>query len=390
MTTQTPTYRVIVNGVQPGKDPERVRAEAARLFRIDESKAGALIKGRRVVKKGLERQKAQAFEQRLAGIGLVVELEEQVSVAAAAGMGLALEPLEEPARDSQQAEDAQEALEAQKEQGTHSVTCPKCSLVQAASHDKCIGCGFSLASLRRKPAAPVAEQDNAAPPRRAPMLESGTALPGQAMAAAGGTALLGALAWSFIAIKSGYEFGLLAWGIGAGIGIAASMAGGRGNGSATLCAVLALFSLLGGKYLIAAGMEEEMMAMFSDAEVEQELYPVYEEHLADARAYRDVTGEASLRRFMVEREYTFASRPQDVDDYEIELFRELNEPMLLSMAANEPSYEEWRAETFDVMMNTIGVPLLFLFSFGLMDILFFILGIGTAWQLGRGVDIASG
>lgn len=382
MSTQAPSYRVIVNGVQPGEDADRVRAEAVRLFRIDESKANALINGRRVVKKDLEREKAQVYQKRLAGIGLRVELEKQVPDATAAGTGLALEPVQEPTRDTRE----------QNDQATHTVSCPQCSLEQPASHDQCSGCGFSLASWRRDPAKAVDDSSDvsARPTEHASMMEGGDSLPGRAIAAAGGAAILGAIVWSVVAIKSGYEFGLLAWGIGAGIGIAAALTGGRGKGSAAVCAVLALVSLLGGKYMIVAGLQDEMMEMFNAVEVEQELYPIYEEYMADARVYRDVTDEASLRRFMVEREYAFASRPQDVDDEEIELFREFDEPMLLSMAANEPDFDEWRTETYDEVMNTVGSSMLFFSSFGLMDILFFALGIGTAWKLGLGEDLAAG
>ncbi len=79
-----------------------------------------------------------------------------------------------------------------------------------------------------------------------------TQLPPIALAAAGGVALAGALAWGFMISSAGYELGWLAWGIGAAIGYACRQMGGRGMGAALICGALAVVSIFAGKYIGAS------------------------------------------------------------------------------------------------------------------------------------------
>ncbi len=63
-------------------------------------------------------------------------------------------------------------------------------------------------------------------------------LNGKVIGAALGTAILGAVVWAGIVIKTEYEIGWLAWGIGALIGFGTVKAGGSGMRPAVLAAVL--------------------------------------------------------------------------------------------------------------------------------------------------------
>ncbi|MEM6513504.1 MAG: hypothetical protein AAF660_10865, partial [Pseudomonadota bacterium] len=115
---------------------------------------------------------------------------------------------------------------------------------------------------------------------------------------------------------------------------------------------------------------------------EDELYAYYEEDVANAQAYVNGSGSDDfVRRFMAERGFSEHSDPYDISAAELADFREYTEPWLRETAASSPDFEEWNKK----FMGEIGdlSPWSIMFqTFGLLDILFAFLGIGTAYRLG--------
>ena len=83
---------------------------------------------------------------------------------------------------------------------------------------------------------------------------------------------------------------------------------------------------------------------------------------------------------MVERGYTFATDAASVSDAELADFREYVEPELLAMAENPPSFEEWQAGSMQ-SLEDLSPWAMMMEDFGILDILFIFLGIGTAFRL---------
>ena len=108
--------------------------------------------------------------------------------------------------------------------------------------------------------------------------------------------------------------------------------------------------------------------------------------MEDARLFAAGSGsEVFIRRFMVERGYSYATNPANVSDDELDDFRTYVVPELRRMAANPPSFEEWQADGLE-NIEDISPWTLMAEDFGLLDILFMALGVGTAFRLGSQWD----
>ena len=87
---------------------------------------------------------------------------------------------------------------------------------------------------------------------------------GKALIAASVVAVLGALVWGWLISAIEIEIGWLAWGIGWGIGFAFYKLGGAGTAGVLACGALALASMLGGKYLGASMLIDQMSEKMGD------------------------------------------------------------------------------------------------------------------------------
>ena len=204
----------------------------------------------------------------------------------------------------------------------------------------------------------------------------------KALAAAAVVAVIGAFLWRFVAMTTEYEFGLLAWVIGGAVGFAAGSLGARGLGSGIACGILALLAILGGKYLIIQTMQEEFAAL-ADEFQEEVMQEYYTAELASARVYvEQVESDADLRDFMVEHEYTDAWTANDVSDEELDVFRE-DVDSRLQWLATEPTFDEWLADLTGIVADASTIEIM-REDFGLVDLVFLVLGVGTAFRLGTG------
>lgn len=140
---------------------------------------------------------------------------------------------------------------------------------------------------------------------------------------------------------------------------------------------------MGGKYMAAGAFQEQAAEMILEMQGgEDGLMPLYEEIMDDAEVYAaQVSDDASLREFMVDHSYSEAWEYADVSDEEIEDFKEFTGPELAGFAINPPTYKAWAGSAFDEI-GEISTAGLMMEGFGILDVLFLILGVGSAYRLG--------
>jgi hypothetical protein len=152
-----------------------------------------------------------------------------------------------------------------------------------------------------------------------------------------------------------------------------------------ICAVLALVAIFFGKYVsMKMLIEKEAEKISAQMVTRQE----YEDYLNEARAYHRVNTDEQLRAFMIDYEYTDSRSPEMITQEEMDTFREESAPQLHETVQNPPGYEEWKAEKeamFNSFMAIMGEDMVMdavIENLGLWDILFVLLGIGTAFKVG--------
>lgn len=192
-------------------------------------------------------------------------------------------------------------------------------------------------------------------------------------------AVAGAAVWAGVAILTKHEVGWVAWGIGALVGGAAAWAGARGSASGAICAALALVAIFGGKvfamrHLVLKEVREKYLTR-----------SMYEESVDDARDLAALASDDDHPAFMVQHRYTEASTADAVSARELVDFRNNTVPMLRRLHAEGWDYDRWVSEAtadFDFVQAAKD-------ELGPIDIVFALLGIATAFQLGaRGTGTA--
>ena len=199
------------------------------------------------------------------------------------------------------------------------------------------------------------------------------------------TALVGAWIWKIIAVVFNYELGLIAWAIGGMVGYAALAMGSRGQLCGIVCAVLALVSIMGGKFMAVGDLLEQELDMLAAQVASEEYQAVLKEQETAARYYvQEVNSDEDLRAFMVDYGYSEQYSPDLVAPHEIEDFRTNVAPMLDDMADGDFDMAAWIRRSFEKEMENVSTWDLVKDSLGLMDIAFLFLGVATAFKLGSG------
>ena len=376
-------YTVISTGqLQEDFGLEDVKNSFAKLFKTTPEKASAYVGVKKVLKKNLDHKKAHTLKTRLEQIGMVIALKEHKSAAADA-MPLSIEektPVEED----------------------NMMVCPKCNLRQEKA-EQCAGCGVYIQKLIAPSAsdtvigqstimkAPNMDQAaNATGITAAPSIETsngGKGLNVVGIAAAAGVAIIGALLWKYITVWFGYEFAIIAIGIGAGVGIAAVMFESEGMATGALCAIFTLLSIFGGKYMAMSYLQETWTQDITAAiEGEEDIYKAYyQQDLKAAEAFGDgIEDKKELIAFLKEHGYEEYYDVNNISDAEIADFNEYVVPHLKRISDTNPSFEEWLQGSFQENVENISTSSLVFLDFGLMGILFLILGVGTAFKMGMG------
>ncbi|MDJ0907267.1 MAG: hypothetical protein QNI96_14700 [Woeseiaceae bacterium] len=374
-------YRVVTTGrILDGFTLDDVRKHLVSVLRLQPAQAERFFDRPRVLKKGVSWAGADKLCGQLAQLGVAAEIQSPAPPVAP-----------QPAAPEPVLELVQDEADASSNPGT--VECPNCQHKQPKA-EQCESCGIwfhkfepSAETTMQPASVPKAVPVAAVQAEESEVVSSDVvteegALSPVAIAAAAGAALLGALVWKFVAVAFGYELGLIAWGIGGAVGFAAAAAGSRGMQAGVVCAVLAFGSIMVGKYWAYSEFVDEFQQAMSGAmEYEDEMVDYFEEEMEDARLLVAGSGtDLFIRRFMVDRGYTYATNPRNVTDAELADFREYVEPELRYMAENPPDIDEWQESNAE-LLDEFSPWAMMRENFGILDILFIFLGIGTAFRL---------
>lgn len=200
-----------------------------------------------------------------------------------------------------------------------------------------------------------------------------------------GGAIVGAIVWAVIAVSTGYEIGWIAWGVGGAVGYGAYALEGRGKTSGIVCALLAAVAILSGKYMVIHHFVNQEMTQIADTSFSEEYY---NELKVDAADFTAVTSEADYPAFMVSHAYTEAATPAEVGQEEVDDFKEFEVPRLQEWGTTPPTFQAWQeqsnAESEALLADGMPMSEIFVSTLGPMDLLFFALGIGTAFKVGSG------
>lgn len=192
--------------------------------------------------------------------------------------------------------------------------------------------------------------------------------------------LVGALIWAAISYFLNFEIGYVAWGLGFLVGYLSTKFGGDGVGNGIMCATVALASIVLGKGLaVHFALNKELDGIKQSS---------YEEWKGDAVAFKEIKGEESeYSTFIVEHHFSDAETPDDVQEEELEYFKSDTIPQLDKLAAGQ-SISDWEnsfEENAGIDTNAIvanGIKE----SIGVLDIVFGLLGIMTAFKVGGGAS----
>jgi hypothetical protein len=344
-------YQVVIHGdVLEGWDAEQVIAAFASLSGLDLDKARLYFQGNPVVvKKCEERDTAASWHRKLSDMGI------NTSVARIAGEA-------EPAANS----------------GTVSPS-PE---VEAISE--------SAASSATEPPAPVVEATSE-PAEVDPEPEHSHSRPAtlKSYFVAVGAAVLCGFLWQQLALTLDYELGIVAWLVGAAVGLAGALAGSRGVLAGITCAVLVLIAIAAGKYLTYYAYQERLAFAWGEQGVwaGEEGRARFEKIQVDAELLLELDGsDTALRYFVFERNYSDAPDLADVTDGDVAEFHKSDETDLSWISTEDPSFDQWRLRMKSKIAKFPPLHLL-VDKLGVLDAIFLLLGLITAYRLGaRGLS----
>ena len=194
--------------------------------------------------------------------------------------------------------------------------------------------------------------------------------------------IIGAAAWAIIAYAASLEIGWLAWLIGGAVGWSVSIAGEKGPRAGLIAGVIAVISICGGKIAAAHFAMGKYIEKELGSHITEESYNKIKE---DAKIFAKLTSPDEYPAFMVEREYTEAAKPEEVTQEERDRFAESQAKYLRDFQADPPTFDEWKAQRLAIarMLMAMQVTLwdMLKMTLGLFDIVFFLLGVGTAYRV---------
>ena len=194
--------------------------------------------------------------------------------------------------------------------------------------------------------------------------------------------------WYGIAVATGYQIGIVAWGIGALTGFGARLLAREGN--TALGIVSALFAavaiLLGGTLAVHHMIAGELAGL-SHENLSHEMYV---EQLKQAKEAGDLQTDAQIKAFLAKRE---GGPEADLTADEVETFKKEELPEMSELASGKLTEEQYKArhhqETAAAggVASAIGWVAAFIGSiFSLWTILWLFLGCASAYKIGAAVD----
>ncbi len=196
---------------------------------------------------------------------------------------------------------------------------------------------------------------------------------------------IGAAVWAGIAYKTGYEIGWIAWAIGGIVGFCVGVgSNGKGNKFGIIAVIITILSLLGGKYATVElliqkelGNESEFLQSAIDGlDEEMTVSYVADEIIVDLESAGTEIAWPNVENLSEE--------PSIKEGYPAQIWTQAEERW---NAKSEQEKETYRNEIVESMRQNMHLVrdyisrTGFMESFGLMDLIFFALAIGTAYKV---------
>ena len=391
-------YNVIFKGaVLEGFELERVQNNFAKSFKIELNQAEKYFTGKAFkIRKKITHKQAYQFKEKVESIGMSVSLQRIQPAPSSQMEGLSLVPIEGEAEQSAQADTLPSQPQPQ-------FSCPKCGTVQPKTSE-CNSCGVIISKfappdkshdvIKPAPESSSSYRSNNSIDRPVDANETiahvstGDSFNVNALVAASITALAGAIIWRFIAVAFEYELGIIAWGIGGAIGFAAAMAGSRGQSAGIICGLLALLSILGGKYMSYDVFRQQVEDSFLTESYETR--SIYEEEVSAAAYYAtnvDPYDRNSVLQFIVDYGYSYSYEISEVSEEEEQYFNDNVVLRFQELNSQNLSFEQWLNRIYDETQETGSTFELLKSNLDWLDFIFLFLGIGTAFRLGSQIEV---
>jgi hypothetical protein len=187
------------------------------------------------------------------------------------------------------------------------------------------------------------------------------------------------MVWYGFTLITGYEFGMIAWGVGIVTGVAATFGAIRKNGLlGVMSGAIAGLAIVGGQYLTFRSHLETALR--------QESEKAYERHLEFARKAANEKDLNTLRPLLAAWNAEDGRKPdlQSVTDEDIEDFLEEEQPFLEGLLAGKPSRKEYIEQAVRMIKAQIPISLALKESVSIWTALWLFLGVGTAWRIASG------
>ncbi len=191
--------------------------------------------------------------------------------------------------------------------------------------------------------------------------------------------VVGALIWAAIVHFTGYEVGYVAWAIGGLVGFCSYYFGSHGSTAGSICAVLAILSILGGKFF------GSQLAV--DQGIEEGIVELYGDRTREAENFAKLESKDEYARFMVDHHFTEVGSAEEVSQEELVRFEEDYAPYLRQFHAEKPDLETWlkSEEVLQIRADAaeeISLVDLVVSNLSPIDLIFALLGIVTAFKVG--------
>lgn len=183
--------------------------------------------------------------------------------------------------------------------------------------------------------------------------------------------VVGAALWTAISYFSGYELGIIAWlvGLACGFGMAVGSKREGGVPAGAIAAVVALISILGGKYAVAHYMSHHLAATVSLS-------------VAEAEAFHEMEVETEM-----ENAGAKLTPPTGRQDVAPEATEEAKKRWRKMSDAQKEQYAKDAAAKMNTLVAAVGGASsitwdMFKASFGALDLIFAALAVWYAFKLG--------
>lgn len=184
--------------------------------------------------------------------------------------------------------------------------------------------------------------------------------------------VLGAGLWAALIYFLNLEFGLIAWVVGALVGFVSMAATGKGLQNGIACAVIAALAIFGGKTL-------GIKAVTGKALAESDAAEMYDSIVVLQDAYEQKVKSPDDHKVFIARQGLFdTENTQQVTSEHLAIFEETYVPALEGQ-----SFHEW------VGLNSKGAAESAVKGFKPVDIVFLVLGVLTAFRIGRGSAVGA-